>query len=333
MRKRENWLFGFAIIGAVAGLVTILAYCGIMPFRGAPAVEGISLPVGPLVWGIPLFVFSLGLSAYGLYISNRRSRRDSGDDATGQQRITTEQIWSLKEQARDIKRRWPESDFARMPANRDLWITPRRFPGPRTDDRAWLASATTWYNRFSTFGPIAHQNFTYLSSLDFDELMDFLDRLSAGLPNRHASISSFEPLLVAIRYGESPDGSQSGIFIRNHYSNPAFAPKVMPLNLGGWRISFSGEPTAIADKDGEVFVPMMILRAADGQKFTDGDLPDTIRNWHECSDNWGMPILLRVAYKASSGSGYLSRHIAMRDVNNKQAGYLSISFVNCERLD
>jgi hypothetical protein len=81
MRKRENWLFGFAAIGAVAALTKILEFCGFSFNKTAivnsPPVSG-ATPVpmthnySALIWGIGLFAFSIGLSLYGLYKVNRK---------------------------------------------------------------------------------------------------------------------------------------------------------------------------------------------------------------------------------------------------------------------
>jgi len=78
MGKREDWLFGFAAIGAVAALVKILEYLGVHPppimgGGGAP-VPIAAPPASSLAWGIGLFVFSFGLSLVGLYLSVRRRR-------------------------------------------------------------------------------------------------------------------------------------------------------------------------------------------------------------------------------------------------------------------
>src|SRR5579872_4901432 len=65
-KRRENWLFLFAAIGALGALVKILEYGGIT--LGAlsqvfnPPVHG-----GALFWGLILFAGSIALSVYGIY--------------------------------------------------------------------------------------------------------------------------------------------------------------------------------------------------------------------------------------------------------------------------
>ena len=79
--RRENWLFGFAAIGAVAALTKILEYAGINPFtKPGGAGPATPTPVPPipvhdttaLVWGIGLFLFSIGLSIYGFLRKAKR---------------------------------------------------------------------------------------------------------------------------------------------------------------------------------------------------------------------------------------------------------------------
>ena len=84
MQKRENWLFGFAAIGAVAALVEILEHLKITQITPSDWGRFLTPPIqslSPLVWGTILFALSLGLSLYGLYLSNRR-RASSSSVAT-----------------------------------------------------------------------------------------------------------------------------------------------------------------------------------------------------------------------------------------------------------
>jgi hypothetical protein len=82
-KKRENWLFIFAAVGAIAALVKILEYFGITPGTPPPATTAggppLPVPVGVpphsyagLLWGGLLFAFSIALSAYGFYLANKR---------------------------------------------------------------------------------------------------------------------------------------------------------------------------------------------------------------------------------------------------------------------
>jgi hypothetical protein len=80
-RKKENWLFLFAAVGALAALTRILEYVNINPFKpAAQAPSGVPvIPTSPTVitsdlwWAIGFVVFSIALSLAGLYFSNRRS--------------------------------------------------------------------------------------------------------------------------------------------------------------------------------------------------------------------------------------------------------------------
>lgn len=77
MGKRENWLFGFAALGALAALTKILEYFGVtfISSKGAnvsAAVAIAELHTSSLLWAISLFLFSFGLSAFGFLLAHRR---------------------------------------------------------------------------------------------------------------------------------------------------------------------------------------------------------------------------------------------------------------------
>jgi hypothetical protein len=75
MRKRENWLFGFAAIGAVAAVLKILEYFQIGRDDWASLLRLPSLPsLNPLGSAIGLAAISLILSGYGIYLSHRRGK-------------------------------------------------------------------------------------------------------------------------------------------------------------------------------------------------------------------------------------------------------------------
>jgi hypothetical protein len=69
MGKREDWLFGFAVIGALAGVVKILEYFKITP----PQWEWLVLT--PLEWAIGLCALSLAL--FGLGVLARKARQNA----------------------------------------------------------------------------------------------------------------------------------------------------------------------------------------------------------------------------------------------------------------
>jgi hypothetical protein len=85
-KKKENWIFVFAAIGAVAALVTILQYFHITPGTSGetpPPNAGGPVPVPPvnhatLLLALVAFAFSIGMSIYGLYLSNLRKKQMSG---------------------------------------------------------------------------------------------------------------------------------------------------------------------------------------------------------------------------------------------------------------
>lgn len=78
MWKRENFLFLFAALGAAGGLVKVLEYFNIAPADWGRVLSNPLPHVSSLLWAIVLFMFSIGLSAYGLYVSYKRYRVRGG---------------------------------------------------------------------------------------------------------------------------------------------------------------------------------------------------------------------------------------------------------------
>src|SRR5437588_6855018 len=97
MRKRENWLFGFAILGAVAAFLKILEYFGItaQPKTGQATPMPVTHPHAGLVWGIGMFVLSIALSGYGFYYANRRQPREAPTNETDEERTARERLYEF----------------------------------------------------------------------------------------------------------------------------------------------------------------------------------------------------------------------------------------------
>src|SRR5258708_6946431 len=79
-KKRENWLFLFAALGAVAALTKILEYFGVTLVKQSAGVN-VNVPpsnitghLGTLLWALLGVAFSFGLSIYGLVISARKQK-------------------------------------------------------------------------------------------------------------------------------------------------------------------------------------------------------------------------------------------------------------------
>ena len=104
MWRRENWLFFLGAIGSVAALVKILEYFKITPEDWGRVLQSPLPNLGSLAWGLLLFVFSFGLSVYGLVSSHKRNQTATPADS-GQ--IEQENA-RLKEQVAALQSRDPE---------------------------------------------------------------------------------------------------------------------------------------------------------------------------------------------------------------------------------
>lgn len=85
-----------------------------------------------------------------------------------------DQIWALKNEARDIKRRWPECLFVKAPLDRVRWSP---FVGqPETGmGGIELEKAIQWHDKFFTYGR-SRGDRPYPVHVDFDAVMAMLDR-------------------------------------------------------------------------------------------------------------------------------------------------------------
>jgi hypothetical protein len=85
-----------------------------------------------------------------------------------------DQIWTLKNDAREIKRRWPECLFVKAPLDRIRWSP---FIGqPETGmGGTELEKAIQWHDRFIAYAK-SRGGRAYPVHVDFDAVMTMLDR-------------------------------------------------------------------------------------------------------------------------------------------------------------
>lgn len=85
-----------------------------------------------------------------------------------------DQIWDLKKEARDIKRRWPECLFTKAPLDRVRWSP---FIGqPETGmGGIELEKAIQWHDKFFAYAK-GRGDRSYPPHVDFDAVMAMLDR-------------------------------------------------------------------------------------------------------------------------------------------------------------
>ncbi len=90
------------------------------------------------------------------------------------------QIWDLKQGLREIKRRWPDCDFVKCPANRRIWsswVQPEGQTrlGMTISPPPYLEHAIRWHDKFKQHNLMTPPSSDYLNLLDFDGVIALLD--------------------------------------------------------------------------------------------------------------------------------------------------------------
>lgn len=221
-------------------------------------------------------------------------------------RAMSNELWKLKRHAREIRRRWPNSDFAWYPAAKSLWVNPAPVPSVYTDsrrNREWLADAINWHQELRAYIVRACLDESYLGSLDFDELMEYLDKCERDWPNPTECLPPNRPLVLA-EYGVNPSrGDSDGFYVWNATGEAAFDVKMVPLRLGNRRIFPSEELPILDSGHGKQFVSLMIQEPEDTLI---APLFDVMNEWRSQADCWGFPLLLRIIYRDSKSNWYMS---------------------------
>jgi hypothetical protein len=95
----------------------------------------------------------------------------------------SDQIWALKTEAREIKRRFPECLFVKAPLDRHRWSPFINQPETGMGGIE-LEKAIQWHDKFNVHAK-DKQNRQYPLQVDFDAVMAMLDRderMERGLP-------------------------------------------------------------------------------------------------------------------------------------------------------
>lgn len=236
----------------------------------------------------------------------------------------SEKIWSLKRHAREIRRRWPNSDFAWYPAAKALWVNPAAVPAGLTDsdnNREWVADAIRWHDEFRAYTFVVGHDESYSNSLEFDELMEHLDseeRARGGIIE--ASLPANRPTVVA-EYGIKSSGSGNhGFYIWNLNLRAAFDVRIAPLRLGNRRVFFVGR-VAVLDRDhGKTFMELTVSEP--GGTMVGADLYTVIDTWRKQADYWAFPLLLRIVYRDNDASWYMTTCLLETDPNDRDSNFV-----------
>jgi hypothetical protein len=370
-KKRENWLFGFAAIGAVAALTKILEYFGVTFVQrpvgsgvtvAAPVIASAGGHIGALVWALVAITFSLALSIYGFFLSNRRMRsakHESKDivpaseftdlqtrlnncqqhrtnDAEARRNIlgVAERLWVLKEGLREIRRRWPNAEeFIAHPLDRTEWAI-----GPKDLVPAWWERADEWYKEANrTLSPGKPD--LYLPSLQFDgviEAIDSLERVGIRLPIRNLYVSPNEgPVIVASGWQDESVDKSAGFLIRNISTNhearsiTLLPVKFIPPTISTACTTFWTPQNIVTlrkDHGFEVLIARLIVPSPRGVAAQlSVSLRDVLSKTLEVNKQQSM--FVGVVYEDRQGTAYLSRHLL--SIDNQQ---VRVDYVNTEQL-
>jgi hypothetical protein len=225
----------------------------------------------------------------------------------------------LKRFAREIRRRWPNADFIWFPAAKSLWVNPSAAPSGLTEsgnNREWVADAINWHEEFKRYRFTIFSDEPYLNALDFDELMEHLDkeeRARCGIPDNAVQ----DRPTVAAEYGKNAKGER-GLHVWNLHGSAAFDVRVAPLRLGKCRVFFP-ERLAILDRDqGKSF-----LQVAVGAPYgLNADLFDLINKWRAEADCWDAPLLLRIVYRDKNSNWFMTTFMLEQHGWDRDSDYI-----------
>jgi hypothetical protein len=243
-------------------------------------------------------------------------------------------VWSLKAGAREIRRHWPSADFLDRPANRDLWINvrPRPTVNAEIDDRSWLESAIRWHDSFSSSAATKGADLAYLKSLNFDELMEFLDfqeRETRKLPVPVKTASRESPSVGIVRFGEKDQ--QYGSFVKNYSQAADFSVRIPSFRVGRYRFSFGDKVNTLTHDQGEAFIEATVREPRSlVQHFT---LFDALGELSTCIDDGFVPLTIYVEYKDSMSKRYALRHEVERHVTNRESAFTNVMMRRMEMED
>jgi outer membrane biosynthesis protein TonB len=257
-----------------------------------------------------------------------QSQIDEQAKRTAERLEITSAMTRLKEQARAIRRQWPDAAFCQRPL-REQWWTPGATQSMST---SWLAKAHEWHTQFkearARFFPGTPDN--YLQSLDIEEVIDLLDGivLSQDTPPLHRDTQvspSAAPVLVITGWGAPEEEDEKcGFWIRNSGEIAASNIQLARASIGFKALSIYLQPSFALVKDQKVFV---IATLAGPPRVTAYHLEDLMVKLPANAINGAKPlgIALKLVYDGKDGKRYASRHeMALEN------GVIKVGHVNTE---
>ena len=202
-----------------------------------------------------------------------------------------DKFWKLKNQARRIRRCWPDSPFERHPVARLVWEK------QVYANTGWFRSAIAWHESFENL--IEHVT-EYHKALSLEELIGFLDNEERRRRGRlQASKPTPSPIVTITRYGSravTGGGTEFGFFITNFGSAPASDIVIHGLRFGSHRIYFPGTIATLAVQ-GDAFVPQRVTTNESGNAVRNVTLVKIISDWQTALDTFDLNLSIWLSYK------------------------------------
>lgn len=216
-----------------------------------------------------------------------------------ERRSIQEEIWSLKQTARDLRRRGAHPLFLARPFDRLLWFDQLH------PDAKWREDAVKWHEaiRQTEFAKGTAQEI--LPALDFDELMEELDeyeRRKLGLAPSWVPANPEAPLVVMMSQFEQTE-KRYGPLVCNYGATMAKNVRVLPFWIG--RVLFRFEDVQLLPcGNQQEFTPSTALETS-GTRWRDLTIESALAFSPDCAPR---VLTFFVEYENSQGHHFRSRH-------------------------
>jgi hypothetical protein len=211
------------------------------------------------------------------------------------------EIWTLKQTARDLRRRGAHPLFLARPFDRLLWLDQMH------PDAKWREDAVKWHEtiRQAEFakGPLQE----ILPALDFDELMEELDeyertKIGLGASWMPANLAE-EPLVLMMAQFEEVE-RRYGAWLCNYGSTSAQKVKVLPFRIG--RVLFTFDEVQLIPSGNQKEFTQSTARETNGTRWTDLNIESALAFSPDCAP---QVLTFFVEYVNSRGHRLRSRHL------------------------
>jgi len=264
-------------------------------------------------------------------IRSLEDRLASAQEQVRKTRELSEKFWKLKESAREIRRRWTHTDFEVHPALRASWECRAGQPAP-----PWQQKALAWHKELTTietFQVMMQGNAPYLTSLDFEGIMEVLDskeREQQQLPVRNIQCGPSSPRIFIARCGMSRP--MSCFFLTNQFDQPAYRAGLHAIDLGRrYSASHLAEVDVVLQSHGDSNCLLLDIRDEHG-----GGIAGTTALWHALQDRttnsngYKIPALVTLRFEDALGHTFVSRHSL--EPHPQDHEIVTASFINVEEL-